>query len=184
MIGSLQFRYGIITYVLSCCFFLEILWNIILITISLNDVVNITYPLNIVSCIPFTHSHNFLNIISCICQIKQHRLSMFKHTVGEIVLSKHVFGFTILIPLLLTLNLRDCTKGYVLIFYNLHFAMFFLNPTIFVYLLYKHFPDWTKIIIITSLKLDFSVLADNTSECPTNFYKEGNDCKGITCTLF
>lgn len=32
------------------------------ITISLNDVVNIAYPLHIVSCIFFTHSHNFLNI--------------------------------------------------------------------------------------------------------------------------
>ncbi|XP_052677353.1 uncharacterized protein LOC128158524 [Crassostrea angulata] len=36
---------------------------------------------------------------------------MFKYTFVEIMSSKHIFGFTIVIPLLMTLHLNDCIKG-------------------------------------------------------------------------
>lgn len=91
--------------------------------------------------------------------------------------SKNVFGFTIIvIPLLLTLN--DFTKGYVLIICNLYFVIFFwLNVHVSVCL--KQFANDSKIIIITPLRMDFRAHANSTEECLTNFYKDGNDCKGI-----
>lgn len=46
-----------------------------------------------------------------------------------------------------------------------------------MFILQKQFPYLPKIIIITLLRLDFRALADSTSGCSTNFYKDGNDCK-------
>lgn len=90
--------------------------------------------------------------------------------------SNSCFGFTIVIALLLNLYLTDCTKGYVLVICNLHF---FSNLNVSVDSFHKQLANYSKIIMITLLKMDFRALANSTLECPVNFFKDGNVCKGI-----
>lgn len=48
-----------------------------------------------------------------------------------------------------------------------------------VSLFYNQLANYSKIMTITSLKMDFMALADSPLECSTNYYKDGNECKGI-----
>lgn len=57
--------------------------------------------------------------------------------------------------------------------------LFFFWLNVHVSVCLKQFANDSKIIIITPLRMDFRAHANSTEECLTNFYKDGNDCKGI-----
>lgn len=57
--------------------------------------------------------------------------------------------------------------------------LFFFLLNVHVSVCLKQFANDSKIIIITPLRMDFRAHANSTEECLTNFYKDGNDCKGI-----
>lgn len=133
--------------------------------------------------VSFSHIHKLSSILfSTICLIKHRcRLRMFRYIFGEIMSSKHVFGITIVIPLLFTLYLNDFTLRYVL-WFEICIFCFVLFKKNYPYISFRNnllITVNSKIIIIALLKMNFRTLADRTLECFTNYYNDGNGCKGI-----
>lgn len=56
---------------------------------------------------------------------------------------------------------------------------FFSNLNVSVDSFQKQLANYSEIIMVTLLKMDFRTLANSTLECPVNFFKDGNVCKGI-----
>lgn len=56
---------------------------------------------------------------------------------------------------------------------------FFSNLNVSVDSFQKQLANYSEIIMVTLLKTDFRTLANSILECPANFFKDGNVCKGI-----